>query len=114
MTRDAWQRAASLLEEDFRTGNFELLAGNAKALAENFLPPEAIETLRTIGAAQHPPIAVLKNLPIDEMLPRTPTDGRRPFDKRTSVSESVLYGVTGAADQTIFGYREEKEGALIH
>jgi len=58
-------------------------------------------------------ILLLRNMPIDSVLPESPVDGKHSPLKTTFVSESSL-GVTASCLGSIFGYRFEKEGALIH
>ncbi|WP_227675386.1 TauD/TfdA family dioxygenase [Psychrobacter sp. H7-1] len=54
---------------------------------------------------------VIKNLPFDPVLPNTPNDGRRPYNK-LPFSEAVL-ALIGCLAGDIFSYRDEKEGLLI-
>lgn len=56
----------------------------------------------------------LKGLPKDPELPPTPTDGKRPSEKRTRVSETLLLGIINdALGAEVFSYQEQKEGALV-
>jgi len=55
---------------------------------------------------------LFRNLPIDEMLPSTPADGRICRCKTTSISESSLALLMMWLGEPI-GYLDEKEGALI-
>jgi L-asparagine oxygenase len=56
---------------------------------------------------------LIEGLPIDDRLPPTPLDGRRSPLKTSRMSESLLV-VLGSLLGSVLGYREEKEGMLIH
>lgn len=56
---------------------------------------------------------IIRNLPLDNILPETPNDGCRP-ESKTSVSEGVLLGVVSALGYNPFAYSQEKNGALVH
>ncbi|MBD2485597.1 TauD/TfdA family dioxygenase [Planktothrix sp. FACHB-1365] len=59
------------------------------------------------------PWTVIQNLPIDEELPPTPTDGKRPNDKGW-VSELVLLAVLHIAGLLPLAFEQEKNGQIIH
>lgn len=56
---------------------------------------------------------IFSGLPQDEDIPSPPTQGEC-ITGKTSISESVLLGVTEALGFHPFSYREEKQGVLIH
>jgi L-asparagine oxygenase len=56
----------------------------------------------------------VRQVPIDERLPDTPIDGKRPWSKRTFVSESSILAVAAMLKMNAFGFESEKEGAYIH
>ena len=78
------------------------------------LPRSVLEHL--IAMRSDPKIAgalVLRNLPIDKMLPRTPADGGTSQEKTTFVSEGVLLGVASVLGIP-FSFTREKDGVIIH
>jgi L-asparagine oxygenase len=60
-----------------------------------------------------PGALVVQNLPFDKWLPRTPTDGKTSWEKRTFASEGVLLGVASILGQP-FSFLSEKDGVIIH
>jgi L-asparagine oxygenase len=60
-----------------------------------------------------PGVLVLENLPVDNVLPRTPADGGTSREKRTFVSEGVLLGVASVLGVP-FSFMREKDGVIIH
>ena len=88
------------------------LAGALGAVAGG-LSPETIAAIREFGLSPHAAAGlVVSGLPIDERLPRTPTDSA-PGYKTTFVSEAVLAGMAQLLGQP-YSYSTEKRGALFH
>ena len=56
---------------------------------------------------------VIKNLPLDDNIPETPTNGIRPSLK-SNLSEAIILGIISAINYRPFSYAQEKNGALIH
>ena len=66
------------------------------------------------GAWMSAPCAFLvQGMPVDDVLPDTPIDGRAADDKATYVSEGSLVGLTTLLGGVMFGTATEKEGALV-
>ena len=55
---------------------------------------------------------VFRNLPLDNFLPETPTNGLRPQSKEQT-SEAVILGIISALNYSPFSYLQEKNGNLI-
>jgi L-asparagine oxygenase len=55
---------------------------------------------------------VFRNLPLDNCLPETPTNGLRPQSKEQT-SEAVILGIIRALNYSPFSYLQEKNGDLI-
>lgn len=71
-----------------------------------------VDRLRTV--VRNEGVAVLTGLPTDDDLPLSPEGGKRPTDKRTFVSESLLNAVSMALGLHPVAFHNEKEGDLIH
>lgn len=56
---------------------------------------------------------VMENLPIDNPLPETPKDGKRP-DGKSWVSEATLFAIQRIAGLQPLSYLQEKGGVLVH
>ncbi|MBB2458762.1 MULTISPECIES: TauD/TfdA family dioxygenase [Escherichia] len=56
---------------------------------------------------------IIKNVPVDSIIPEPPSDGVRPYNKKY-VSELSLAGITGALGYNVFSYAQEKKGAFFH
>ncbi len=78
------------------------------------LPELVVRGLADFAERPGPAGALLiAGLPIDDELPETPRDGRPSPSKNSRVSEAVLVVAASLLGSQI-GYREEKEGMLIH
>src|SRR5262249_28050778 len=99
-------------ESSKRLIEWERYLREVNSVASTSLPPNVKRLLREFAENPHIPAVMITGLPIDDSLPPTPTDGRRPFAK-SSVSESVLVSIASFFGE-IFSYREELEGAPIH
>ncbi|NEZ58711.1 TauD/TfdA family dioxygenase [Adonisia turfae] len=62
----------------------------------------------------HQPYMVITELPIDPKLPAPPTNGQRPKEKNTWISELLLLCLSKIANLHPPAYKEEKQGDLIH
>ncbi len=71
----------------------------------------ALRTLQMPGGHGY---GVIRNLPTDPQVPPPPTDGKRPDNKQTWVSELVLYAVLFMAGLKPMAYQQLRQGALIH
>ncbi len=76
------------------------------------------DTLRELMLMKTSPFSsgtiLLRGLPIDDHLPSTPISGlRRDYNKKTSITESILIGIASILGHPI-GHEEEKDGHLIH
>lgn len=80
----------------------------------NHLSMESIQHLLEFRRSLHAPgMLIIRNLPVDQVLPETPPTGGRSPEKRTFLSEASLIGV-GSLLGEIYGYNDEKKGELIH
>lgn len=82
------------------------------SVVPEFLPPNVKRLLVEFVRDPHIPAIVITGLPVDESLPPTPDDGRRPAEK-SAISESILTGVSWFAGE-VLSYREELEGMPTH
>lgn len=69
--------------------------------------------LRALQSPDGYDYGVIRNLPIDPQLPTPPTDGIRPKDKKTWVSELMLLAIAFAAGLEPFSYQQLRSQALI-
>ncbi|MBZ8167561.1 TauD/TfdA family dioxygenase [Staphylococcus aureus] len=58
-------------------------------------------------------VVVFKNLPKDNELPKTPEDGKPSVDKKSFISETILFLFMSILGE-VFGYEDEKNGQLVH
>ncbi|MCY2966344.1 MAG: TauD/TfdA family dioxygenase [Planctomycetota bacterium] len=107
--RQAWLRAALQIRPSGASHD-ELLAPAAR-LAREYLPKELFAALTDVTRPHGPSVCLIDNLPIDPALPSPPTDGRRPNQKTTWVSELVLLGATRALGLELVTFLQEKRGA---
>ncbi|MFH8929838.1 TauD/TfdA family dioxygenase [Streptomyces pristinaespiralis] len=78
------------------------------------LPTELLQAVMDFGRhIDTAGVALVRNLPVDDMLPPTPDDGGPSRAKRGFVSEGVLLGLTGLLGEPL-GVLTEKDGRLIH
>ncbi|MBE0334825.1 hypothetical protein IHE60_11820 [Staphylococcus epidermidis] len=63
--------------------------------------------------SNHQGVIVFKNLPKDNELPKTPEDGKPSVDKKSFVSETILFLFMSILGE-VFGYEDEKDGQLVH
>lgn len=54
-------------------------------------------------------VVVLKSLPIDPVVPKTPTDGSKTLNKETRVAEAMLLALGELSGAKVVGYSAEKE-----
>ena len=59
-----------------------------------------------------PGVLHITNVPIDDVIPPTPTNARRTADKQTYISEGSLLGIAQILGEPL-GYRNEKDGEVI-
>jgi L-asparagine oxygenase len=78
------------------------------------LPIEQLQAILDMGRhVDTPGVMLVRNLPPDPDLPRTPTDGGPSRDKRTFVAERVLLGLSQLLGEPV-GIATEKNGRLVH
>jgi L-asparagine oxygenase len=78
------------------------------------LPIEQLQAVLDFGRhVDTPGVAMVRNLPVDPVLPPTPIDGRPSPDKPTYVAEGVLLGLSQLLGEPV-GFTTEKSGGLIH
>jgi L-asparagine oxygenase len=82
----------------------------ADELARQHLPLAVAGHLADIMMSNGPLFRMADNLPIDGCIPPAPTDGKRPAEKATWISEAVLLGATRALGLEVFTYRQERNG----
>lgn len=63
--------------------------------------------------SNHQGVVVFKNLPTDNELPKTPEDGKPSVEKKSFVSETILFLFMSILGE-VFGYEDEKNGQLVH
>lgn len=80
-----------------------------KAITRKYIPYSELEFELNLGMGY----VVLKGCPIDAELPAPPLDGVRSAAK-TWVSEAILLGSTLACSFNPYGYKQEKNGLLVH
>jgi L-asparagine oxygenase len=98
----------------FRMEDLDGRLADEVASRRSCLPPRLARVLVDFDQRPGPTGAMLiRGLPIDDELPHTPRDGRPSPSKTGRMSESLLVLVAGVLGSVI-GYREEKEGMLIH
>jgi alpha-ketoglutarate-dependent taurine dioxygenase len=77
-------------------------------------PPSVKEAVAAFAADEDADgVLVLRGLPVDPLLPLTPSHSGDDAHKRTRVSELCLCGVGCALGHPV-GYRNERQGAVIH
>ena len=84
--------------------------GESKAIVMTHLAdrPDIWKTLKDLHDASSPTAAVLlKNLPIDPEIPRTPTDGSNTLNKATFVAEAMLLALGELSGAKVVGYSAE-------
>jgi L-asparagine oxygenase len=78
------------------------------------LPVDQLQTLLDFGRhADAPGVMLVRNLPVDPVLPSTPVDGGPSREKTTFVAEGVLLGLSQLLGEPV-GFTTEKHGRLIH
>ena len=78
------------------------------------LPLDQLQTLLDFGRhADTPGVLLVRNLPLDPVLPPTPVDGGPSREKTTFVAEGVLLGLSQLLGEPV-GFTTEKNGQLIH
>jgi L-asparagine oxygenase len=65
-------------------------------------------------AVEHQGVALLRGLPVDPYIPKTPVDGKRSIGKTTYVSEGLLNAVSFVLGMHPVAMHNEKDGELIH
>lgn len=60
-----------------------------------------------------PGVLLIRNLPIDPVLPQTPADGGTSREKSTFVTEGILLGIASVLGLP-FSYKTEKDGVMVH
>lgn len=97
---------------DYPDPDYEPFIAQARKVMENTLSREAIDAIGSLKLPQSPGFVRIRNLPVGE-LPETPGDGRRPKDKRSSVSEAIVLGVAALLGEP-FTFFAEKGNELVH
>ena len=78
------------------------------------LPTALLQRALDFGRHNDTPGALLvRNLPVDPVLPPTPTDGGPSREKATFVAEGVLLGLSGLLGEPM-GVLGEKDGRIVH
>lgn len=87
---------------------------NSKDAVIQILPEDLKSMVRDFSRnVQNEGVLLIKNFPIDEQLGETPIDTKTPVSKKTYLSESLICGVAQLIGE-VFGYTNEKQGALVH
>ncbi|MFE7116947.1 TauD/TfdA family dioxygenase [Streptomyces sp. NPDC057654] len=78
------------------------------------LPVDLLQQILDFGRhTDTPGVGYIRNLPVDERLPKTPNDGGPARDKPTFVAEGVLLALSGLLGEPV-GFLTEKNGQLVH
>ena len=78
------------------------------------LPVDQAQTVLDFGRhVDTPGVALVRNLPVDPTLPKTPVDGEPSPVKTSFVAETVLLGLSQMLGEPV-GFTTEKSGRLIH
>jgi L-asparagine oxygenase len=78
------------------------------------LPLDQLQEILDFGRhVDTPGVGLVRNLPVDPVLPPTPTDGGPARDKPSYVAESVLLGIGQLIGEPV-GFTTEKSGRLVH
>ncbi|MET7616061.1 TauD/TfdA family dioxygenase [Streptomyces sp. NPDC005408] len=78
------------------------------------LPTEQLQQILDFGRhIDTPGVTLISNLPVDEALPPTPSDGGPSREKSSFVAEGVLLGLSGLLGEPL-GVLTEKAGQLVH
>ena len=78
------------------------------------LPVEQLQEVLDFGRhVDTPGVALVRNLPVDDEVPPTPTDGGPSRQKKTFVAEGVLLGLSQQLGEPV-GFTTEKAGRLVH
>jgi L-asparagine oxygenase len=78
------------------------------------LPDDVMGAIRDLGRYPDVPgVLLLRNLPVDPVLPDTPSDGEPSREKSTFVSDCVVLGLAQLIGEPV-GYTTEKKGRLVH
>ncbi|MGQ4363229.1 TauD/TfdA family dioxygenase [Streptomyces sp. SAS_272] len=78
------------------------------------LPTELLQQVLDFGRhIDTPGVSLVSNLPVDPVMPDTPSDGGPSAEKRSFVAEGVLLGLSGLLGEPM-GVLTEKAGQLIH
>lgn len=94
--------------------DFEAFASKALQIFTQLFPSDFLSFLRTFGLDPKSPAAFkIKGLPVDPILPETPSDGMPSPSKQTFVSETNLVGAAEIMGR-VFSFANEKKGAFIH
>lgn len=82
----------------------------SKGIIRRHINDEMIETLLSLHDSRSTTSAVLfKNIPVDPIIPPTPTDGSTSLGKPTHIAEAMLVGLGELTSATIVGYASETE-----
>jgi len=110
--RNAFLEKASQFQPPFGPERNRALIKYARSLSDDLTPLAPF--FAEMGLPDGPVYLAISNLPIDPELPALPTDGKRPLNKKTWVSEQVLLAICDAASLNPLSYRQEKGDVLIH
>lgn len=111
--RSGWQKQAEEIrfpdpaDERAVSSFVEVSAG----LAKTWLPTEMQAAIENLSKGGYSPALVIRNLPMEDLLPPVPADGFRPPSKEKAISEVVLLGI-GAVYGVPFTYKQEKKGRM--
>lgn len=111
--RQAWQHASEQVEISNGQDLYQTLLSEAAELGQEHFPEHTKKRVENM-AQGHEPFLLLRNMPIDSHLPDSPTNGQRPKQKSTWVSEISLLATAAGGNLQPLSYRQEKGDALIH
>ena len=78
------------------------------------LPPGQLQAVLDFGRhVDTPGVMLVRNLPVDPVLPPTPADGEPSPGKATFIAEGVLLGLSQLIGEPV-GFTTEKSGRLVH
>lgn len=110
-TRDAiYEDIISLRVNAFDISELQAFIESSKAIMKKHLSQELLTILSTLNDGDSPTSAVLfRNIPVDPLVPPTPTDGSKSLGKDTFVAEAMLVGLGELSHSMIVGYSSETQ-----
>jgi hypothetical protein len=100
-------------ENPQRLDSWDYFKLQSQMRVSGFLAQNILDPLKNFERDPLMPAIVFTGFPVEDSLPPTPSNGRRPNEKKSALSESILTGVAQWLGP-IFSFKEEFDGAPIH